>query len=221
MSELVVSKQENGVVKFLLNRPEKRNALNRALIHLLLNELEGIEKKSKVLLLEGSGSNFCSGLDLNELSPELLEAAGRLFLQLASISIPTIAYVHGSVAAGGIGLLAACDLAVASPDATFFLPELKKGIAPLFVEVLLRRVLSERHFKEIALTGMAISANRALEMGLVNALGIDALKPLITGALSNNQKALSEFKRHMNQKKQLEDEFKEALKIQEALLKSM
>lgn len=220
MNELLVSFPQSGVVALTLNRPDKRNALNQALVDQLLRELEGVESRAKVLILEGSGSNFCSGVDLKELSGKLMEKVGELFLKLSMLAIPTVAYVHGAVAAGGIGLVAACDLAVASQDATFFLPELEKGIAPLLVEVLLRKILSERHFKELAFTGLKITAERALTIGLVNSLGKETMPSLIDGLLKCDPKAFQRFKKHLNSYKHLEVEFAEALKVQQQLIES-
>lgn len=218
MNEILVSFSQKDVITLTLNRPEKRNALNRALIDQLLRELDTIESRARVLILEGSGSNFCSGIDVNELSSDLMERVGELFLKLAMLQIPTVAYVHGAVAAGGVGLVAACDLAIAHKDAAFFLPELEKGIAPLLVEVLLRKVLSERHFKELAFTGLKITAEHALTIGLVNSLGKENMQPILEGLLKCNPKAFQRFKKHLNSYKHLEIEFAEALKVQQQLL---
>ena len=220
MSEVIVSSPQPEVIQITLNRPEKRNALNHALIDAFLDALEGIENKGIVLILEGAGSSFCSGADLTELSSGVMEKVGKLLVALATIPIPSIAYVHGHVAAGGVGLAAAVDLAVANDDATFFLPELEKGIAPLFVEVLLRKILSERHFKEMAFAGFKVTAKRALEMGLVNSIGKESLQPMIQGLLKCDPKAFQRFKSHLNSYRHLEIEFSEALKVQTQLIKS-
>ncbi|MFV0341050.1 MAG: enoyl-CoA hydratase/isomerase family protein [Parachlamydiaceae bacterium] len=218
MSELILSYPEPEVIKFTLNRPEKRNALNRTLIDAMLSELDGIETKGKVLVLEGAGTNFCSGADLTELSSGVMEKVGKLLVAFATTSIPTIAYVHGSVAAGGVGLAAAVDLAVASPDARFFLPEFQKGIAPFFVSILLKNILSERHFKELAFTCEPFSAQRAQEVGLVNSIGKETLDPYIQSLLKIDSRAFASFKRHLTNKEQLENDFKKALQQQVELL---
>lgn len=218
MSEVIVSFPQPEVIQITLNRPEKRNALNHALIDAFLKALEGIESKGRVLVLEGAGSSFCSGADLTELSLGVMDKVGKLLVALATIPIPAIAYVHGHVAAGGVGLAAAVDLAVSSPDALFFLPELKKGIAPYFVNVLLKKILSERHFKELAFTGDSFTAARAKEVGLINSIGKAAVQPLIQSLLSVDANAFAAFKRHLANKEQLELDFKAALKLQLELL---
>ena len=133
MSSSLVMRQDQGPVAILtLNRPDQRNALSRALVDRLRDEIDKVcsEQDIRVLVLTGAGTAFCAGMDLKEaaaldLSPEseqqtvvTLEAFADLLQRLHTLPKPTIAAVNGEAVAGGAGLMAACDIAIAAETAT-------------------------------------------------------------------------------------------------------
>lgn len=177
--EVLVSVLADGVRTLTLNRPHRRNALNGALIEALIEAFHEARHcpDTRVVVLTGAGdAAFCSGADLDPAAaaqgPIALHDMRRRYVDLLraikASGRPVVAKVHAPCMAGGIGLLASCDLAVASTRATFTLPELKVGLFPMMVMAVLRRTLARRHVLELAMTADAISAERAAEIGLVN-----------------------------------------------------
>ena len=179
MSELLVATEGN--VRFLtLNRPEKRNALNDALISGLKSALNDADKNDDIraIVIRGSGKDFCSGADLSALQKiadatyeENLEDArslAELFSIIRNVKVPVIAAVHGRALAGGCGLATACDLVVSTKTARFGYPEVRIGFVPAIVMAILRRNLSEKRAFEMITQGFEFSAQEALEMGLIN-----------------------------------------------------
>jgi len=171
---------EAGVATLLLNRPDKRNALNAALIDALKNALGQAEMDAsvRVVLIRGAGKDFCSGADLEELErnaemgheESLLEATrlGELFVRMRRHPRPIVAAVHGRALAGGAGLATACDLVLAAEDAEMGYPEVHLGFVPAMVMTILRRKVPEALAFELVARGDRISAARAAEIGLVN-----------------------------------------------------
>jgi methylglutaconyl-CoA hydratase len=179
MTDLLI--KDYGTVRALtLNRPEKRNALNDALIGALkaaLSEADA-DEDLRAIVIRGAGKDFCSGADLESLRKisessfdENLEDArslGDLFAIIRRVQIPVIAAVHGRALAGGCGLASACDLVIAAESARFGYPEVKIGFVPAIVMAFLRRNLSEKRAFEIATQGFEFSAAEAERIGLVN-----------------------------------------------------
>lgn len=180
MSEILLYSVDLGVATLLMNRPEKRNALNGELVAALSNAFEraAADDDVRVVTLRGAGSDFCSGADLAELEriadmgPEasLSDASvlGALFVAMRRHPKPIVAAVHGRALAGGAGLATACDLVVASDDAELGYPEVHLGFVPAMVMAILRRKLGESQAFELATRGDRISAADARELGLVN-----------------------------------------------------
>jgi methylglutaconyl-CoA hydratase len=179
MANLLI--ETNGSVRTLtLNRPEKRNALNDALVGELKTALTDADSDENLrsIVIRGAGKDFCSGADLESLRKiseasyeENLEDArslADLFALIRRVKIPVIAAVHGRALAGGCGLATACDLVVASESARFGYPEVKIGFVPAIVMAFLRRNLSEKLAFEIATQGFEFSATEAEHLGLVN-----------------------------------------------------
>jgi methylglutaconyl-CoA hydratase len=179
MSEVLL--ETTGKIAFItLNRPEKRNALNDALIDALKNALREAEadENLRALVVRGAGRDFCSGADLSALRKiadsdvmeNLFDAENlaELFALIRKIKIPVIAAVHGRALAGGCGLATACDLVVAAESARFGYPEVKIGFVPAMVMAILRRNLSEKRAFELATQGFEFSAAEALRMNLIN-----------------------------------------------------
>lgn len=164
-----------GVASVSFNRPEKRNALNNALLAELCAALDRLSSDAtlRVILLQGEGTAFCAGLDLNEnLDPASSCRGGELLTdalqKLAESRAVTLAVVRGYAVGGGAALMSACDLAYASTEARIGYPVLKQGLTPSPGMVFLRRQMSERAIREWLLTGELVSAQQAHDWQLVN-----------------------------------------------------
>jgi enoyl-CoA hydratase len=186
MSEAVLTNAENGVLTITINRPEARNAVNRAVAEGIAAAIETLETDDSLTIgiITGSGGTFCSGMDLKAfLQGELPVVSGKGFAGFveAPPAKPLIAAVDGYALAGGMEVAIACDLVVASREAKFGIPEVKRGLAAGAGALLrLPRLIPQRYAMELALTGEFISAERAAEMGFVNRV-VDG--PAIDGAL--------------------------------------
>jgi len=176
----IISTTESSVRYLTLNRPEKRNALNDALIAALKDELRRADEEIELraIVIRGAGKDFCSGADLSALKKisessfdENLDDArslAELFTIIRGVRVPVIAAVHGRALAGGCGLATACDLVVATKTARFGYPEVKIGFVPAMVAAILRRNLGEKKSFELLTQGFEFSAGEAHALGLVN-----------------------------------------------------
>jgi enoyl-CoA hydratase/carnithine racemase len=160
-----------------LNRPEKRNALSLELMEELITALEGLRVDSDVraVVIEGAGPVFSAGHDLTEMVGRELPFYERLFdvctvmmETIHRLPQPVIAKVHGVATAAGCQLVAACDLAVAAADARFATPGVKIGLFCSTPMVPLTRAIGRKRALDMLLTGEMVSAEMALEWGLVN-----------------------------------------------------
>lgn len=168
----------------MLNRPEKRNALNAELIAALRQALEraGADPEVRVIVLRGAGKDFCAGLDLKSMgggtdAMEHFSSARTLvdlYLAMRRTPKPIIAAVHGRAIGGGCGLATASDLIVATHMAEFRYPEVNLGFIAAIVMALLRRVVGEKRTFEIVGLGDTISAADGHAMGLVNRVWAEA-----------------------------------------------
>jgi methylglutaconyl-CoA hydratase len=170
----------DGIARITLNRPEKRNALNDALIAALKDALRRVDQDESVraVILAGAGADFCSGADLAALQKisnasvaENLEDARslrELFTLIRQVRIPVIAAVKGRALAGGCGLATACDIILAQRSARFGYPEVRLGFIPAMVMAMLRRSVSEKRAFELVTLGGEFSAEEAAGLGLVN-----------------------------------------------------
>jgi len=174
-----------GIARLTLDRPEKRNALDPALIAALTAALERAEQDEAVRLvtIAGAGKDFCAGADLDALSnlmgtsiEENLADVGsliRLFVKVRSMGKPVVALVQGRALGGGCGLATACDLVLARETASFGYTEIRIGFVPAIVMTILRRNVSERRAFELIATG-AIHTARDFEVyGLINRVFAD------------------------------------------------
>ena len=187
MSEGALRAERDGRVGWLiLNRPEKRNALNDELIAALKRELRACadDPDVRVIAIRGEGTDFCAGADLSSLR-EIADASvldnladverlAELLLLLRQLPKPVVATVHGRALAGGCGLATACDLVLAAESARFGYPEVRIGFVPAMVMAILRRNLSEKQAFEMVVRGHTISATEAERIGLINQVYPDA-----------------------------------------------
>jgi methylglutaconyl-CoA hydratase len=163
-----------------LNRPEKRNALNDAVVSGLKESLRKADEDEsvRVVVITGAGADFCSGADLSALQKiskasvmenlEDAESLMELFALTRRVRVPVVAAVRGRALAGGCGLATACDIVLASRDARFGYPEVKIGFVPAMVMAILRRNVSEKRAFELITRGAEISAEEAERIGLIN-----------------------------------------------------
>jgi methylglutaconyl-CoA hydratase len=179
---ILLHELRDGVSSLTLNRPEKRNALNAALVQALADALDRAagDPAVRVVTVEGAGKDFCAGADLAELE-RIVEmgradsladarALGALFLKMRRHPRPIVAIVRGRALAGGCGLATACDLVLASEDAELGYPEIHIGFVPALVMTLLRRKVTEGRAFELVALGARHRAEEARGMGLVNAV---------------------------------------------------
>ncbi len=182
MSELVTYEVNGPAAVVTLSRPDKRNALSRALIAALGDAFDraAADDAVRAVVLTGAGPAFCAGMDLDELRGTLGDAdeAGTvwadahrlsaLFEKIYTLSKPTVAAVNGPAVAGGAGLVSVCDLAVAADGALFGYPEVRRGLVAAMVLPHLLRHAGERTARRLLLTGELIDAAEAARVGLVN-----------------------------------------------------
>ena len=180
---LILERPEPGIAVLTLNRPDARNALRLSLIRELSAALDAlaIDPSIAVIVLTGSGTVFCAGHDLKEMTAHRKDAdGGRAFFAETMTSCagmmqaivnspkPVIAAVQGLATAAGCQLVASCDLAVAAHEARFATPGVQIGLFCSSPMVALSRNVSRKHAMEMLLTGEAISADDAVKYGLIN-----------------------------------------------------
>jgi enoyl-CoA hydratase/carnithine racemase len=169
----------NQAAVLTIDRPEMRNALSEQAMRELQEGLARAEAEAaaRVVVITGAGPKvFCAGGDLSTMSGdggflgghEARRGYGLMLRRIQDCPKPTIARLNGHAIAGGVGLLLACDLAVAADNAEIGLPEIDRGLFPMMVMALLQRHLGRKRAFELLLTGTRIKAQDALAMGLVN-----------------------------------------------------
>jgi methylglutaconyl-CoA hydratase len=189
MPELVRSETAGGVATITLDSPANRNALSSALIEQLLGALQAAEADAaaRAIVLTHAGPVFCSGADLKETaaalagdgsSPPPVGRFGEVLLAIWASPKPVLARVAGPARAGGLGLIAATDIAVCATDATFAFSEVRIGVIPAVISATVLPRLTPRAAAELYLTGEVFDGTRAAEIGLVTAAvaadGLDA-----------------------------------------------
>lgn len=182
MTELVRYEHAGAAAVLTIDRPDRRNALSRALIAALADAVAraAADPAVRAVVLTGTGAAFCAGMDLDELRATLGDEADKvwddaarlsaLYEQIYALPKPTVAAVNGAAVAGGAGLVTVCDLAVAVPAAKFGYPEVRRGLVAAMVLPHLLRHVTERTARWLLLTGELIDAGAAERAGLVNAV---------------------------------------------------
>jgi methylglutaconyl-CoA hydratase len=204
----ILSTTEGAVTTLTLNRPDKRNALNVELLEQLCAAIGVAERdaQQRILVLRGAGAVFCSGLDLTEAAqPERAhqsaELVGKALGALGTSRLVTIAAVHGAAIAGGAGVMSACDFAIATRDAKFGYPEVRRGLVPALIMTFLRRQLRERDARELLLLGKLFTAEHAHAIGLLNRVVSDEgalqteVRTIISSLLQGGPESLAETKK--------------------------
>jgi methylglutaconyl-CoA hydratase len=180
MAENLLVEKRNMVAIVTLNRPEVRNAFDDVLISNLTEVFLDLDEDEAVraVVLAGAGPAFCAGADLNwmqrmagygfEQNLADAEALAHMLKTLDRLSKPTIARVHGPAYAGGVGLVAACDIAIGSHEAEFCLTEVKLGLSPATISPYVVRAMGERLARRYFLTGEVIDAGEAYRLRLLS-----------------------------------------------------
>ncbi|MFD7710102.1 enoyl-CoA hydratase family protein [Streptomyces sp. NPDC059786] len=199
MSVVTVTRAR-GVATLTLDSPGNRNALSAALVGELADALAdcGADADVRAVVLTHTGNSFSAGADLKQ--PPDPAAFVALLRQVVELPKPVVARVTGHVRAGGLGLVGACDLAAAGPDATFAFTEVRIGVAPAVISMPLLPRLDPRAAARYYLTGERFDAEEAARIGLLTvaatSTGIDAaLEPVLDGLRRSSPQALAETKR--------------------------
>jgi methylglutaconyl-CoA hydratase len=208
----IVTEVDRGVGIVTLNRADRHNAFDSQTIGELAQALAGMANNAevRVVVLSSAGKTFCAGADLewmrtaakwtsaeNEADARML---AEMLHRLATLPKPTIARVQGSAFGGGVGLIAACDIAFATFDAQFALSEVKLGLIPATISPYVIDAIGERHARRYMLTAERFSAAEAYRIGLVHEMVADesaldqALGAVIDALLANGPAALAECK---------------------------
>ena len=175
-SELGVERRE-GVLWLTIRREDRRNAMSHGVLAAMDAALAGAQsdRSLRAVVVTGAGDKaFCAGADLQDaqaFTSDYSDPTGhfaRLLRRARASHLPLVARVNGACMAGGMGLLAMCDLAVAARHAVFGLPEVKVGVFPAQVLTVLQHLVPRRQLAELCITGESITSEQALAMGLVN-----------------------------------------------------
>ena len=170
--------RRDTVATITINRPDNRNALGTDTVKELRQAFDQAkhDEAVRVIILTGAGKVFCAGADLQGFRLEISELdryfqrrnLADLFLEMTELGKPTICRVNGHALAGGFGLVAACDLAIASDAAQFGMPEVNVGVWPMMIMAIVFRNVPRKAGMELMLTGKRIDAAEAARIGLLN-----------------------------------------------------
>jgi methylglutaconyl-CoA hydratase len=211
MAERLLVRKSGRIATVTLNRPEVRNAFDDALIAELAATFKVLDDDDEVraVVLAGNGPAFCAGADLNWMKrmagysyEQNLHDAMGLALMLQTIDRmkkPTIARVHGPAFAGGTGLVAACDIAIGTPEAKFCLSEAKLGLSPATIGPYVVRAMGERAARRYFLSAEVFDAEEAYRIGMLSGLvppeQLDtAIAALLAQLLAGGRDALTKIK---------------------------
>ena len=181
MTQKVLSQiDRDGNATIALNRPDVHNALDPEMGVQLVAALKSLDANPKVraIVLMGQGESFCAGADIGHMRKsakfskkqnyEAALAHAQVYHTVYSLRKPTVARVHGAVRGGGVGLVAACDIAIGSRDASFRLSEVRLGIAPVMISPYVVAAIGERQARRYFLTGETFDAAEAWRIGLLH-----------------------------------------------------
>jgi methylglutaconyl-CoA hydratase len=209
MPTLKLDLSANGIARLTLNRPERHNAFDEAMIGDLTGVFTtlGANPLVRVVVLNGAGESFCAGGDLNWMQRAAQKSAAEnaqdalaLARMLHAINVcpkPVIALIQGACFGGGVGLAAACDMVIAAPDARFGLTEVRLGLIPAAISPFVLAKMGTSAARRYFLTGERFSAEEARRLGLVHEVkaGLDAAAaPLIDALLASGPEAVADAK---------------------------
>ncbi|HEX8618865.1 MAG TPA: enoyl-CoA hydratase-related protein [Thermoanaerobaculia bacterium] len=170
---------EDGVLTVTLHRPDVHNAFNDELIAEAIDVFSNIDDAaSRVVVLKGTGKNFCAGADLNWMSRMVAytreenvrdsSLLAKMFALINECPLPVIGRIQGAAIGGGVGLVSVCDIAIATAGTQFGLSEVKLGILPAVISPYVIGKIGATHARALFLTGERFTAERALRIGLVH-----------------------------------------------------
>ena len=212
MYQTIITEIDGAIGILTLNKIERHNALDENLIAELTNGLLALESDPavRVVVLSATGKSFCAGSDINWMKRAAVNAPserlrderalGRLMRTLNGLSKPTLARVQGAALGSGVGLIAACDIAIATYDCQFALTEVKLGLIPAVVSPFVLAAIGERHARRYLLTAERFSAAEAYRIGLVHEIVPneeqldEAIGEIIESLLKNGPNAQAECK---------------------------
>jgi len=212
MYQNILTAVDRGVGIITLNRPERHNSFDDALITELIDAVAMMEDEDavRVLVISSTGKSFCSGADLNWMKRAAgfstednlrgSRALAEMLRCLAQMGKPTVARVQGNAYGGGVGLVAACDIAVATFDAQFTLSEVKLGIIPAVISPHVIAAIGERYARRYMLSAERFAAAEAYRIGLLHEIVPDeealdeAIGEIVEALLKNGPNALRECK---------------------------
>jgi enoyl-CoA hydratase len=233
MSSQVQTTVENGIMTVTIDRPEAKNAINRAVAEAIARAMDELDANStlRLAILTGSNQTFCSGMDLKAFvrgDVPMVEGRGFAGLCEAPPKKPLIAAVEGYALAGGLEIALACDLIVVAENARLGIPEVKRGLAAAAGGLVrLPRQIPRRIAMELALTGEFIDARRAYELGLVNrvvapGMALEAARALGQAIAANGPLATTGSKQIINESQDwpLDELFKRQASVIDPILGS-
>ncbi|MFT5594483.1 MAG: methylglutaconyl-CoA hydratase [Oceanicoccus sp.] len=203
---------ENGVAKLILNRPDVHNAFDDLLIAKIITALTQIETNDdiRVVVLTSQGKHFSAGADLNWMKRMAIlseqenrddaQQLAELMHQLNNLNKPTIALVNGAAYGGAVGLIACCDIAIATQRSRFCLSEVKIGLSPAVISPFVVGAIGERAARRYFLSAEAFDAQKAEQLGLLHDVVADEValaeqgEQLINVLLQNSPQAMNKTK---------------------------
>jgi enoyl-CoA hydratase/carnithine racemase len=207
MTELVHYAVADQVATLTLDSPHNRNALSRQLVTEVFEGLDRAEADDavKVVLLRSADRVFCSGADLSEATGEGMAEGAKKIVELQRRIVaspkPVVVRLDGPVRAGGIGIVAASDIAIAAPEASFALTEVRLGLAAAVISLTVFHRMTSRAGSRAVLTGETFDAATAHEWGLLTEVAEDvdaAVERALTGLRKGHPQGLRESKRVVN-----------------------
>lgn len=181
-ARVLTNVDDYGNITITLNRPEVHNAFDAEMVSALTTTLADIaaDDSIRAVVIAGAGKSFCAGADISHMrqsakftraqNQKAASESARMFHALYTLNKPTIAAVHGAVRGGGCGLIAACDIAIASRTATFRLSEVKIGVIPAMISPYVIAAIGERQARRYMLSGEEFDCAEAWRIGLVHDL---------------------------------------------------
>ena len=213
MYQNIVTEIDHGVGIITLNRADRHNAFDDAMINEISAATEAMadDPGVRVVVFSSTGKSFCAGADLNwmkrmagytyDASLEDSRALAEMFRRVRQCPKPTVARVQGPAYGGGVGLVAACDIAIAVFDAQFALTEVKLGLIPAVISPHVIAAIGERYARRFMLTAERFSAAEAYRIGLLHEIVNDAsaldeaLNEIVDALLANGPDAMAECKK--------------------------
>lgn len=175
---MITTAFENFVYSITLNRPEKHNAFDAEMIKAVTTAVQNVPGDAQLVLFSGNGKSFCAGADVSymraqaaqsdEQNREDAKKLAAMFESIYQLAVPTVVYAHGNIFGGGLGILAACDIAIASDDAKFCFSEVKLGIIPAVISPFVLRKTGVGFARRYFQSGEVFTAVTAEKAGLIS-----------------------------------------------------